>query len=183
MLCAQAPQKAHTQAPAASAATRLPVTRVVLYKNGVGYFEHSGRVRGNQELGIDFTTAQLNDALKSLTVLDLGGGNISSIRYNSTAPLAQRLQGLRLPLNEQVTRAGFLHALRGARVVVRSGAAVSAGKLLSVEVTRRNLRGDEIATVTQIGVLTDDGELRTFDLGPGTGVRIATIGHADAAIT
>ena len=35
---------------------RLPVQRVVLYKNGVGYFEHSARVRGKQELNIDFTT-------------------------------------------------------------------------------------------------------------------------------
>jgi hypothetical protein len=42
----------------------LPVKRVVLYKNGVGYFEHSGTVRGNQDLNIEFTTAQLNDVLK-----------------------------------------------------------------------------------------------------------------------
>jgi len=46
---------------------RLPVTRVILYKNGVGYFEHSGHVHGNQEVNVDFTTAQLNDVLKSLT--------------------------------------------------------------------------------------------------------------------
>ena len=51
--------------------------RVVLYKNGVGYFEHAARVHGNQELAIDFTTAQLNDVLKSLTVVDLGDGHIS----------------------------------------------------------------------------------------------------------
>ncbi|HEX4487174.1 MAG TPA: hypothetical protein VH088_12960 [Terriglobales bacterium] len=44
---------------------RIPVKKIVLYKNGVGYFEHSARVHGNQELNIDFTTAQLNDALKS----------------------------------------------------------------------------------------------------------------------
>ena len=48
-------------------AARLPVTRVILYKNGVGYFEHSGHVRGNQDVNIEFTTAQLNDVLKSLT--------------------------------------------------------------------------------------------------------------------
>ena len=28
-------------------AGKLPVRRVVLYKNGVGYFEHLGRVRGS----------------------------------------------------------------------------------------------------------------------------------------
>jgi hypothetical protein len=60
-------------APAASdSSSRLPVKRVVLYKNGVGYFEHMARVRGNQDLAIDFTTTQLNDVLKSLSIVDLG---------------------------------------------------------------------------------------------------------------
>jgi len=70
---------------------RLPVARVILYKNGVGYFEHAGKVRGNQDMNIDFTTAQLNDVLKSLTVLDLGKGRITGVSYNSTAPLERRL--------------------------------------------------------------------------------------------
>ena len=76
--------------------TRLPVKRVVLYKNGVGYFEHSARIHGNQDLGIDFTTAQLNDVLKSLTVVDMGDGRISGVRYNSIAPLDERLKALRM---------------------------------------------------------------------------------------
>jgi hypothetical protein len=63
-------------------AAKLPVRRVVLYKNGVGYFEHLGRVRGAH-----FTSAQLNDVLKSLTVLDLSGGRITGVDYNSEAPL------------------------------------------------------------------------------------------------
>src|SRR6266699_5934964 len=67
---------ASVPAPEASAPD-LPVRRVVLYKNGVGYFEHTGRVRGNQDIHIDFTSGQLNDALASLTVLDLNGGRIS----------------------------------------------------------------------------------------------------------
>jgi hypothetical protein len=46
-------------------AAKPPIRRVVLYKNGVGYFEHPGRVRGSQNVHIDFTSAQLNDVLKS----------------------------------------------------------------------------------------------------------------------
>ena len=38
---------------------KLPVRRVVLYKNGVGYFEHLGHVRGSQDVHVDFTSAQL----------------------------------------------------------------------------------------------------------------------------
>ena len=59
---------------------RLPVKRVVLYKNGIGYFEHTARVRGTQDLRIDFTTGQLNDVLKSLTAVNTGEGRISSVR-------------------------------------------------------------------------------------------------------
>src|ERR1700690_2644253 len=74
--------------------SRLPVKRVVLYKNGVGYFEHTARVHGTQELSIDFTTSQLNDVLKSLTAVDLGDGRVSSVGYNSIAPLDERLKSL-----------------------------------------------------------------------------------------
>ena len=102
----------------ASNTSRLPVKRVVLYKNGIGYFEHTARVHGNQDLAIDFTTGQLNDVLKSLTVVDLGEGRIGAVRYNSIAPLDERLRSLRLPLAEQTNSAEFLLALRGARVEV-----------------------------------------------------------------
>ena len=79
-------------APARPAdSTKLPVRRVILYKNGIGYFEHLGKVRGSQPVAIDFNSSQLNDVLKSLTALDLGNGRITDISYNSTAPLAQRL--------------------------------------------------------------------------------------------
>jgi hypothetical protein len=153
--------------------SRLPVKRVVLYKNGVGYFEHTARVRGTQELNIDFTTAQLNDVLKSLTAVDLGDGRISSVRYNSIAPLDERLKSLRLPFGEQVTQAEYLTALRGARVEVRSGSTTATGRLLSVERIRRQRGKDDFEDVTSFSVITDAGEMRSFDLGPGTSVRIA----------
>ncbi|HUJ95743.1 MAG TPA: carboxypeptidase regulatory-like domain-containing protein [Terriglobales bacterium] len=152
---------------------RLPVRRVVLYKNGVGYFEHTARVHGNQELNIDFTTGQLNDVLKSLTVVDLGEGHISGIRYNSIAPLDERLKSLRLPFGEQLTQADFLSALRGARVEVRSGSATAAGKLLSVENEQRTTDKGVEYTVTKLSVITDAGEMRNFELGPATSVRLA----------
>jgi len=152
---------------------RLPVKRVVLYKNGIGYFEHTARVHGTQDLNIDFTTGQLNDVLKSLTVVDLGEGHIASVRYNSIAPLDERLHSLRLPFGEQVSSVDYLQALRGARVDVRSGAASASGRLLSVEKERKqNGKGDYVDVAT-FAIVTDAGEMRSFELGPGTSVRIA----------
>src|SRR5215469_8629517 len=152
--------------------TRLPVRKVVLYKNGVGYFEHTGHVRGTQDVTIDFTTAQLNDVLKSLTVLDLGKGHITGVSYNSTAPLEQRLRAMRLPLGQQPTSEEFLTAIRGSRVEVRSGSVTTNGRLLSVESQERKLKDDSTITVTNISVITDAGEMRTFELNPATSVRV-----------
>jgi hypothetical protein len=161
--------------PASSAdpAARLPVTRVILYKNGVGYFEHAGHVRGSQDVNVDFTTAQLNDVLKSLTVLDLGKGRITGVSYNSAAPLERRLGSLHLPVGENPTTAQFLDALRGARLEVRSGSQSAAGRLLSIEDREVPGKGEQKITLTQISLVSDGGEVRIFDLTPSTTVRVA----------
>jgi hypothetical protein len=151
----------------------LPVRKVVLYKNGVGYFEHTGRVRGNQDLRIEFTTAQLNDVLKSLTLVDLNGGRISAVHYNSVAPLDVQLRGLQIPLGEDVTSAALLIALRGTRVEVHNGASSAVGKIFSVEtIEKEGVKGSPIQ-VTQLAVVTDAGEMRLFELGPTVTVRAA----------
>jgi hypothetical protein len=168
------PQAAQAATAAAvDSSARLPVKRVVLYKNGVGYFEHTARVHGTQDLSIDFTTAQLNDVLKSLTAVDLGEGRVSSVRYNSIAPLGERLRSLRLPFGEQVTQGEYLSALRGARVEVRSGGTTAAGRLLSVEKIHKQRSKDDFEDVTAFSIITDAGEMKNFELGAGTSVRIA----------
>jgi hypothetical protein len=153
-------------------AAKLPVRRVVLYKNGVGYFEHLGRVRGSQDVHIDFTSAQLNDVLKSLTVLDLAGGRITGVDYNSEAPLARRLATLRLALGERPSVSEFLGALRGAKLEVRgaTGPALT-GRLLSVERKTRSATNWTVET-DEISLITDSGEVRSVDLNPTTSLRI-----------
>jgi hypothetical protein len=163
--------KTEAPEPVTKSTTLLPVEKVILYKNGVGYFEHVGRVSGNQDLGIEFTTAQLNDVLKSLTLVDLNGGRISDVRYNSLAPLDEQLKSLQIPLSENVTSAAFLIALRGTRVEVRNAKTTATGKVFSVEtVDKENAKGDKLQ-VTQLAIVTDAGELRLFELGPDVTVR------------
>jgi hypothetical protein len=130
-------------------------------------------VHGNQDLAIDFTTAQLNDVLKSLTAVDLGDGRVSGVRYNSIAPLDERLKALRLPFGEAVTRADFLSALRGARVEVRSKGETATGRLLSVEQEDRTNDSGVTNHVTEFSVITDSGDMRNFDLNSGVSVRLA----------
>ncbi|CAN5747455.1 hypothetical protein BH18ACI5_BH18ACI5_05420 [soil metagenome] len=155
-----------------SPAETMPVRRVVLYKTGVGYFEHLGTVRGKQAVTIRFTSAQLNDALKSLTAIDLDKGQVTGISYNSVAPLERRLGALRLPVNQQTTMMELLNSLRGARVEVSGMATRVVGRLLSVE-QRSERRGAEVSPVQFFSVVTDAGEMRTFELSPAIRVRLA----------
>jgi hypothetical protein len=171
---AQGPAPVPHAAAAPPAAVKLPVRRVVLYKNGVGYFEHVGRVRGNQPIDIDFNTAQLNDVLQSLTALDLGGGRIAGMSFNSEAPFSQRLGGLTLPVGERTTVFDLLGALRGARLEVRAADRVITGRLLSVE---RKPRTD--GPRDEIALVTDAGDMRSVELGPAVSVRIVDHDSAD----
>jgi archaellum component FlaC len=166
-------QSSSGQSSSSDSSARLPVTRVILYKNGVGYFEHAGRVRDNQDVNVDFTTAQLNDVLKSLTVLDLGNGRITGVSYNSNAPLERRLGSLHLAVGENPTTAQFLDALRGARLEVRSGSESASGRLLSIDEREIPIKGDQKVSIDQISIVSDSGEVRVFDLTPSTSVRVA----------
>jgi hypothetical protein len=153
-------------------ATRLPVERVVLYKSGVGYFEHEGTVRGDQSVTIDFTSGQLNDVLSSLTVLDLGGGRIAGVSYNSEAPLSERLGALRLPLGENTNLNAFFGALRGASLEIRTGNSTITGRLLSIE-QKQKVNGTATEQVALATLMSDTGEVHTVEITPAVSVRLA----------
>jgi len=151
--------------------TSLPVKRVVLYKNGVGYFEHVGQVRDKQDVTIQFTSGQLNDVLKSLTVLDLDGGRITGVAYGSSAPVERQLGDLHLPTADHTSLSEFLAGLRGARLEIHNGATQITGRLLSVE-RKARVSGGTTEAVDYISLITDSGELRTAEIVPGLSVKL-----------
>ncbi|HWC89687.1 MAG TPA: hypothetical protein VG433_08530, partial [Pirellulales bacterium] len=68
---------------AAVEAADVPMTKVVLFNSGVGYFEHLGDVDGDQQFELKFNVEQINDLLKSLVLQDFGGGQIEAVGYGS----------------------------------------------------------------------------------------------------
>jgi hypothetical protein len=160
-----------------SAQEKLPVKRVVLFKNGVGYFEHVGSVHGNESVTVSFTSGQLNDVLKSLTVLDLNGGRIAGVAYGTSAPVNRQLGDLRLPIGDDATLAEVLGALRGTRIEIKNGASFLTGRLLSVEKKTRIIVNATVE-VDYLSLMTDNGELRTTELSPSFSVRLLEPGLA-----
>jgi len=151
----------------------LPVRKVVLYKNGVGYFEHAGTVNGNQRVAIDFTSPQLNDVLQSLTVLDEGGGRIAGVNYNSTTPLAEQLKSLSLGMSDDPTSTELFEALRGQRVEVLGGpGGAITGRLMAIESrTEKSGTGDNTVDKYYLTLVAGSGAVRVIELTPALSVR------------
>ena len=178
---AKAPAKPAATAPeTASTIHQLPVRQVVLYKNGIGYFEHLGSVSGNQRVAIDFTSSQLNDVLQSLTVLDDNGGRIGGVNYNSTTPLAEQLKSLSLAMSDDPTSTELFQALRGQRVEVTGAPGGNiTGRLMSVE--SRALPSGPAETDTDtarpaqtrfyLTLIAANSAVRVIELTPGLSVR------------
>src|SRR3954463_14143974 len=118
--------------------TAMPVRRVVLYKHGVGHFEREGAVEGDVTLSLTFKQSEVSDVLKSLTVLDLDGGHVSSVSYDSTKPLAQLLADVALEIPHRDALVGLLPQVKGARVaVLQPGGERVEGVLLGVDHRQR----------------------------------------------
>ena len=170
-----APQAAPKTLAAPQVVKDLPVRKVVLYKNGVGYFEHAGSVNGNQRVAIDFTSPQLNDVLQSLTVLDEGGGRIAGVNYNSTTPLAEQLKSLSLGMTDDPTSTELFQALRGQRVEVTGapGGTIT-GRLMAIETrTEKTNGGDNATTIDKyyLTLVAGSGAVRVIELTPALSVR------------
>jgi hypothetical protein len=152
--------------------TSLPIRRVVLYKHGVGYFEREGRVTGDATLALTFEQAQVSDVLKSLTVLDLDGGHVASVSYESTKPLEQLLANVALHIPDENSLVGLLPQIKGARLAVlpASGERVE-GVLLGVDSSERR-SADGVVHLVLVSLLGDNGSVRQFDLADLTQLEI-----------
>jgi hypothetical protein len=115
-------------------ATNLPITRVVLFNSGVGYFSRSGEVEGDARVDLTFPESDINDLLKSMVLEDFGKGRVSAVSYDSREPIARTLSSFAINLNGSPTLAGIVSQLRGERVevAVSPTAANQPGKLSGV---------------------------------------------------
>src|SRR5690242_1478874 len=100
-------------------AAELPVRQVILYKHGVGYFQRSGQLGPGESARLDFDAAQMDDVLKSLTVVESGGGKISGLRYDSSEPLEKKLSVYPFRLPAGAPLSAVLDQLKGAIIELK----------------------------------------------------------------
>jgi hypothetical protein len=114
-----------------SGTPNLPLKKIVLYENGVGYFERKGNVVKGSAAVIPLDLGQLDDALKSLVIVSESG--VASIEY--APPVSVDAAGALAGLNsdEPPNIESLLRALKGNEVEVTVAKQASlTGKIIDV---------------------------------------------------
>lgn len=140
----------------------LPITAITLYRSGVGSFERVGSIRGDANVYLRVDQDQLNDLLKSLVVLDGGGGRVGAISYGSREPIARRLASFGVNLADNPSMAELLGRLRGAKVQLQTADSTATGTITSVEPVQR-AEGDTTISTHAVTIFTGTG-IRRVDL-------------------
>ena len=154
---------AHNRAEAGKSATadQLPISQVVLFSSGVGYFQREGTIDGTQRVDLSFATQDVNDLIKSLILRDLDGGHISAVSCDSNVPVARTLQSFAVNLASNPTFGQILDQARGEKVevVLQQTAAQPAnltGSVVGVE--RKKVQvGKDIVEVECLNLWCADG--------------------------
>ncbi len=156
------------EASAAPAGPPLPIRRVMLYKHGVAYFERSGPTDAGSDIVLEFKTSEMNDVLKSLTLLDRGGGRVAGVSYESSDPVARQLEKYGVSLPREASLGQVLDQWKGARLVVSTpqGGELR-GRILGVRRTQWEKKELEIAAL-----LLDSGEMRNVVLNEAAELRL-----------
>ncbi|MBU6400225.1 MAG: hypothetical protein KGS61_07885 [Verrucomicrobia bacterium] len=140
----------------ADAPLPLPLSEVVLYSNGVGYFQRDGQVDGRAEVDLRFKADNINDLLKSLVVQDLGGGKVSTVTYASRDPLARTLKSFSIDLTANPSLGQLLDQVRGERVEVATPNVLT-GTLVGVEKKQEQVGDTRVVEREYLNLLADDG--------------------------
>lgn len=168
MLGTQAAQATATNEQPADAAVKqaenLPIRRITLYRSGVASFMRRGTIDGDAMVPLRFQTDQINDILKSMIVLDYGGGRIGGVSYGSKDPLTRRLASFGVDISDNPSLANLADRLRGSSATITSGDGPATGTILGVE-TRQEFKGDARMPISVpfVNLLTTTG-IRAINL-------------------
>ena len=175
--CSSSPSKFPT------AESGLDLSRVVLYRNGVGYFERRGHVDGDT-LYLKVRKDHVNDLLKSLTVVERAGGKAVSVSMPLDPDSWANVAASTLAPGRG-SLAQVLDALRGTWVQLKTDDVTATGRILMVEQfnaapteKEKSLRDEEPLIDHRVTVL-DDGKMQVVKLSD---IRSVTLKDGDVSM-
>ncbi len=159
-------------ATGSSQSQALPLSEVVLYTSGVGYFQRDGTVDGRGYVELRFKTDRINDLLKSLIVQDLDGGQIAAVTYESRDPITKTLKTFSVDLTSNLSLGDLLTRIRGEQIEVATPSLLR-GVIVGVEKKKEQVGGKEVVEVEYLNLMAADG-LRSIPLAQIQRVQIVS---------
>lgn len=139
------------------------IRRIALFKHGMACFEREGRIQDNQTVELAFKERDMNDALKSLVVLDLDGGVIASVSFEGADASTRTADEVGLELQADNALAGLLQKLSGAPLKLKLAGREITGVSLGLDRVER--RADQQTLVERrLAFRRSDGRLASYPL-------------------
>lgn len=163
-------------APSQTPASVLPLRTVRLYETGVGYFERSGSVSGDEQATLPVPAGHLDDALKTLVVIGHDGKRtVAGLEFSSSVSRAmgRALAGLPLDADAPVTHFDMLASLKGAQVEIEAKGdhkGALRGRVIDVLPAEKTDAKDAKSSPTVL-LAGDDGALRKLSADDVLSVR------------
>ncbi len=154
---------------AALCAQELPVRRVAIYKNGVGYVEREGQVSGENTVSLTFRAEEMTDVLKSLSV-SAAGSAVERVRFSTDEGLEEKLKAFPFRIHPGEGMASLLDALRGEGIESTQGGGRVAGTILSARTVAATTQTPAREYVT---LLEDGGGIRSYEIASLGDLRFA----------
>ena len=138
----------------------LPITRVLLSKNGMAYVVRSGQLTA--PISLTFHPEDMNDVLKSFTAWNPTTGALYSVGYTTGIPSSHMLGRFPFDIRSaDVGMGGFLTQVKGSDIRLDLAGTKLEGKLMAVQSMDRVVTQQTTTTDSRLTVLLADGSLQS----------------------
>jgi hypothetical protein len=148
----------------------LGLTKVVLYKHGIGYFERRGQVTGPTKINLVCEASEIDDMLKSLLAL-AGNARIDAVTYDSSKTLESRLEEFGFDISNSEGLSGLLAQMKGIPVTVTASGETISGRMLGLEASEQ-IVNEHVLREKQVVLYSQENSFKRLALSSITAIKV-----------
>lgn len=125
---------------------KLKLVKIIIFKHGISYFLHEGKIKGDGTFELEFKIEEMNDILKSLFALDTSeNGYISFISYDAAIESSQLLKSIMLDIPDTDSFSSLITQIKGAKIKLTIGSSQETeGTIMGIEEIEKLIKEEKI---------------------------------------
>ena len=155
----------------ANSTSTLGLTKVVLYKHGIGYFERRGKVTGPTQIDLVCEASEIDDMLKSLLALTSSGTKVDAITYDSSKTLESRLAEFGFDISRSEGLIGLLAQMKGLPLTITASGQNVSGRMLGID-SSQIIMNDQIVQEKQLTLYTAESNFKRINLADISSIKV-----------